>query len=186
MPSEKEEKKPEENTTQQEPTKEHPAYTPEKVLLSWKSSSRPFQKHSREYWVRFITIAAIFGVLLYIIEGIMPVLLLIAIVFLYYVLSTVEPEAVEYGITNKGIKVLDKLTEWPNIMRFWFTQRLNQDIVIFQTLTMPGRLELVVPSELKDKLKKIVLPYIPEEETPPTNFDKAADWVAKKLTETPK
>ncbi|KKQ93619.1 MAG: hypothetical protein UT19_C0009G0028 [Candidatus Woesebacteria bacterium GW2011_GWB1_39_10b] len=112
----------------------------------------------------------------------MPVVLLIALVFLFYILSTVEPETIEYAITNKGIKVADRRNDWEIFTRFWFTKRLNTDLLILETLAIPGRLELVINESDKEKTKKTLSLYIPEEEAAPTRMDKASDWVSKKLS----
>lgn len=177
-----------ENSAQEKPvpskeeTDTTPQYQAEKELFSWNAPARSFQKHSHEYWIKFMTIASIFAVILYIIEGLMPVLLIIALIFLYYVLSTVEPEPIRYSITNAGLKIGNSTTEWPYITQFWFSKRANDELIIFQTTYLPGRLELVSPAD-KEKLKKILLRYIPEEEKPPNRFDRAADWLSNKLTE---
>ena len=154
---------------------------PEKNLFSWKAPARPFKRRNRDFWVTVFAIAAIGGLILYIIEGIMPVILIIALVFLFYILSTVEPEPVEYSVTDKGIKIGDKRTDWGLLTRFWFSRRLESDLLIFEMTALPGRLELVISAKDKVAIKKAVSGYIPEEEAPPVNLDKAANWFSKKL-----
>ncbi|MCH7641558.1 hypothetical protein IID22_05180 [Patescibacteria group bacterium] len=154
---------------------------PEKSLFSWRAQGRPFKRRNRDFWVSVFAIAAIGSLILYIIEGVMPVILIIALVFLFYILSTVEPEPVEYSITNKGVKIGGKRTDWVLLTRFWFSRRLESDLLVFEMISLPGRLELVISGKDKAAIKKTVLGYIPEEEAPPTNMDKAADWFSKKL-----
>src|SRR3989304_8957067 len=98
---------------------------PEKDLFSWHAPARPFKRRDREFWVSVIAIAAVVGFIFYIIEGIMPVLLLISLVFLFYILSTVPPEQIEYKVTSWGVKIADKRTDWEAISRFWFSKRLD-------------------------------------------------------------
>src|SRR3989344_2388837 len=83
-------------------------FEPEKDLHSWKAPSRPFKKRGREFWVTVLSIAALLAFVLFLAEGVMPVILIISLVFLFYVLSTVTPEEIEYKITNRGVKVADK------------------------------------------------------------------------------
>src|SRR3972149_8400337 len=85
---------------------------PERELISWKAAARPFKRRDRRFYVTVFAMAGIAGAVLFAIEGVMPVVLIIALVFLFYVLSTVEPEEIEYVITNKGVKVAGKKTEW--------------------------------------------------------------------------
>ena len=72
----------------------------EKVLFSWKAPMRPFKARDREFWITTIVIAVIFGFILFLIEGVMPVILIVSIIFLYYVLSTVKPEEIGYAMLH--------------------------------------------------------------------------------------
>jgi hypothetical protein len=102
-------------------------------------------------------------------------------VFLYYVLSTVQPEEIEYKITTKGIKIGGKLTQWQYMNRYWFTDRFDNELMIVDTALLPGRIEYVIHPEVKEQLKKEVSAYIPYEEVPPGALDKVTNWFATKL-----
>jgi len=153
----------------------------EKELVSWVAPARPFKKRTRQFYVTLISIAAITALVFFLIEGIVPAVLIVALVFLFYVLSTVEPDNIEYKLTNRGIKIAGKSTPWNFMFRFWFTKRFDSELLVIETARIPGRLELVVSSQVKDKLKENLLRYLDEEETPPTFVDKAAGWFSKKL-----
>jgi hypothetical protein len=154
---------------------------PEKMLFSWMEAARPFKKRDRDFWVTIIVIVSISGLILFLVEGFMPVILIISIVFLYYILNTVEPGSIEYKITNKGVKVAEKINDWSTLNRFWFTRRFNNDLLVFEANTLGGRLELVINPRDKDKIRKELSKYLVEEEVPPSGFDKAANWFSKKL-----
>jgi hypothetical protein len=154
---------------------------PEKTLFSWKAPLRPFKRRDREFWVTVIVITVIFGVILFLIEGAMPVILIISVVFLFYVLSTVEPEEIEYGITNRGVKIVNKTTSWDFLTRYWFSKRYNSKLLIFEMTSIPGRLEVVIHEKDKNSLKKHLNKYVVEEEVPPSSLDKTANWLSKKF-----
>jgi hypothetical protein len=154
---------------------------PERELFGWVAPARPFKRRDREFWVTVISIAAITGIILFLIEGIMPVILIISIIFLFYVLATVEPENIEYKITNKGVKIAGKRTDWADIRRFWFSARFNSQLLIFEIVKLPGRLELVIDNKEKEKARKVLKDYVLEEELPPSGLDRAANWFSKKL-----
>lgn len=154
---------------------------PEKDLLTWTAPARPFKRRDREFYLTLIAIAGIIGLVLFLIEGFMPVILIVSLVFLFYVLSTVEPENIEYKITNKGIKIVDKRTDWGLMNRFWFSRRLDNELLIVETLGLPGRMELVINPGDKEEIRKALSAYLIEEEAPPSFLDKAANWFAKKL-----
>jgi hypothetical protein len=102
---------------------------------------------------------------------------------LFYVLSTVPPENVEHKITNKGIKIAGKETGWQNMIRFCFSTKLGSDVLVFDTTTLYGRMELVISPELKESLKREISAYVPYEEMPPLLVDKIVGWIANKLPE---
>jgi len=154
---------------------------PEKDLLTWEAPARPFKRRDRQFYVTLFAIAGIVALVLFFIEGFMPVVLIVSLVFLFYVMNTVEPGHVEYKLTNKGVKVAGKKTEWSVMTRFWFMQRFNSELIVFETLVLPGRLEIVLKDGIKEEVKKTVSAYLPEEEVPPSALDKAANWFARKL-----
>jgi hypothetical protein len=154
---------------------------PEKDLVVWVTASRPFKRRNREFYVSVISIATVAGLVLFLVDGFLPVMLIISLVFLFYVLSTVEPENIEYKITSYGIKVAGSLTPWNAMYRFWFTRRFESDLLVIQTFSLPGRLELVIPTEKKKEAEEALKKYITHEEAPPTFMDKSANWFAKKM-----
>jgi hypothetical protein len=153
----------------------------EKSIFSWTAPLRPFKRRSRDFWVTVISITSIFSFILFLVEGIMPVILIISLIFLFYVLFTVEPEKIEYSITNKGIKIADKETRMENFNRFWFAQRLDSEVLVLEMFSLPGRLELVINPKDKDKIRKTLLKFIIEEEATPSKLDRATEWFANKL-----
>lgn len=154
---------------------------PEKDLVTWTAPSRPFKKADREYYITIIATAAIVGLVLFLVEGWMPVVLLISIIFLFYVMTTVEPENIEYKITTAGIKMAGGLTEWSCLVRFWVSRRFDHELLVFESLNIPGRMELVISPEVKEEITKAIIKYIPEEEASPSYLDKAAGWLARKI-----
>ncbi|HJY98570.1 MAG TPA: hypothetical protein VJ227_02555 [Patescibacteria group bacterium] len=154
---------------------------PERDLVVWTAPARPFKRRDRQFYVTVFAMAGIVGLVLFFAEGVMPVILIISLVFLYYVLSTVEPEDIEYKVTSKGIKVMGKLTAWHLLTRFWFSKRFDADLLVFESLTIPGRIEFVIKPDLKESLKKEISAYIPFEEVPASGLDRATDWFAKIL-----
>lgn len=154
---------------------------PEKVLYKWKAPSRPFKKRDREFWVTVISIAGVAGFILFLVEGIMPVMLIISLIFLFYILTTVEPEEVEYAITDRGIKITDTRTSWDDVTRFWFTSRFKNRLLVFETFSLVGRMELVIDKKNEKDLKKVISKYVLEEKSAPSGLDRASDFFAKKL-----
>jgi len=154
---------------------------PERDLVAWSAFARPFKRRTRQFYVTAIAIASVVGLILFLAEGIMPVVLLIALIFLFYVMNTVEPQVVDYKITTRGISMAGKKVDWNLLGRFWFTKRASDELLIIETANFPGRMEFVIKEENKEEIKKALSSYLPEEEIPPSALDKAAAWVSKKL-----
>ena len=153
----------------------------EKDLYTWKAAVRPFKKRDREFWVTSVAIAGVVGLVLFLVEGFMPVLLVISVAFLFYVISTVPPEDTQYKITNLGIKVGGRLTSWDVMSRFWFIKRFDSDLLIIETFVLPGRMEYVMDPDKKLEIKDVLLKYIPFEEVPASGLDRAAKWFSGKM-----
>ena len=175
MPNESENIKKEEG-------EEKPRFEPEKDFVIWSAPVRSFKKRGREFYVTVFAMAALVGLILFVVEGIMPVILIAALLFLFYVLSTVEPEVVTYKITNKGIRIGDRLTEWDFVIRFWFSQKGEEEVLVVETFGLSGRMEILIEVAKKEEIRKTLLNYAPEEKAPATNFDKAAGWISKKIS----
>lgn len=153
----------------------------EKDLVTWTAPARPFKRRDRQFFVTLIGMAGVAGLVLFLIEGFLPVLLIVSLVFLFYVMATVEPQNLEYKITNKGIKIDGRLTDWNMMGRFWFTKRLDSELLVIETRVLPNRLELVIGTDVKEKIKKVLTDYLIHEELPPSNIDKAVNWFSKKM-----
>ncbi len=156
---------------------------PERDLVTWTAPARPFKRYGRKFYVTIFSFVGIISIILFIAEGAIPVVLLVSLIFLFYVLSTVSPENIEYKITNKGVKIAGKETPWQNIIRFCFLSKTGGEVLVFDAATFPGRIELVINPEDKDRLKKEISAYTPYEEIKPSFLDKIVDWVVKKLPE---
>lgn len=154
---------------------------PERDLVVWKAPARPFKRRDRKFYVTVIAIAGLVCLILFLAEGWIPVVLLVSLVFLFYVMSTVEPEVIEYKVTTRGIGMAGKKVEWNLLGRFWFSKRLENELLIVETANFPGRMEFVVMPENKEEIRKALSSYLLEEEIPPSALDKAANWFSKKL-----
>lgn len=153
----------------------------EEVLFSWSAPVRPFKKRNKEFFTTILSIAFLVGLILFFIEGILPVIVVGALVFLVYVFSTVEPETVEHKITNLGIDFAGTKKEWPDLKRFWFTQRFGIDLLKVEAKEGLTRIEMVIDSGDKDRIEKLLEKHLPYEEAAPNFLDKAAIWLSKKV-----
>lgn len=153
----------------------------ERDLITWTGPSRPFKKRNKEFYITIISMATVVGFILFLVDGWLPVVLLISLVFLFYIMSTVPPEDIEYKITNKGVKVAGRLTEWSVMGRFWFTRRFDNELLVIETFRVPGRLEIVIEAGKREEIKREISKYLTHEEIAPGVLDKATLWFSRKL-----
>lgn len=154
----------------------------EKELVSWTAPARPFKRRTRQFYVTLFAIAGLMALLLIFMSEFLPILLIISLVFLYYVMSTVEPENVSYIITSKGIKIAEQRIDWINLGRFWFTKRFDTDLLVVEAANLTGRIELVLGANLKDSVKSVLEEYLVYEDVPPSIIDKASALVSQRLS----
>lgn len=168
------------NQTQATPQNSPPSRS-EKVLFSWSAPERPFKRRTREFWVSVSAIAAIVSLILFLIEGPVSVILVISIIFLFYMLSTVEPKVIKYEITNYSINIAESKNDISMFIRYWFDKRFDVDILVLETTTIPGRLELVINPSDKKAIKKALDKFFEEGEAVQDNIDAAAGWLSGKI-----
>lgn len=149
--------------------------------VAWTAEARPFMTRSKDFWIRLLSVSFLVAVILFIIEGPMPVILMSALIFLFWTLTTVKPDQVEFSITQRGIYFAGKLTPFEQMGRFWFAARPGAEVVVIELFRLPGRLELVVPPEKKDEILSVLEKYLPHEEVAPNILDKTANWASRYL-----
>jgi len=161
-----------------------------KILYIWKAPSRPFKKRNKEFWTTILSILFLMALILFFVKEWFLIAAIISITFVYYVLSTVEPEEIECKITNRGIVYAAETYPWEAIDQFWFGYKYGQRTLNFKIRSgLVAHLCLLVGKGEEDKIKQILLKYLIEDEPPPSFLDKAAAWLQKKIpleTETAK
>lgn len=161
-------------------------YQEEKELLSWRAVQRPYQVKSKEFYSTVVVLAILVGIIFFFIEGIMPVLVVAAILFAVLVSSRTPPVEVENVITDKGVGVgKDKFT-WDELLMFWTASQGGVKVVNFITARRwPRQLILVLPAGdervTEDKVRQILLKYLPMQQLPPSTLDKMVRWIGEKI-----
>jgi hypothetical protein len=154
---------------------------PEKVLLEWDAPVRSYKKRSRQFWTTAFTMAFLVGMIMFFVEGWMPVAVIIAFIFLVYVMSSVPPEEVHLQVTTRGLKIGESRYLWEEMVQFWFSEKWGQSLVNVVITRLPWRLVFLLGSVKKEELKGIFVKYLPYEEVKPTWIDRASTWLGKKL-----
>ncbi|MFA5532324.1 MAG: hypothetical protein WDA13_01885 [Candidatus Shapirobacteria bacterium] len=154
----------------------------EKTKIEWEAPERAFQKRDKDFWVTAIAILILVSVILVFVKEFFLIIALVSILFLYYVMSTIEPGNIKYKITNRAIYFGEPNYEWDLLTRFWFKKSLSSEMIHFETkLRFPRQVSLVINKEDKEKIKEIVLKKLPMVEYSPNFIDKLTKWFADRL-----
>lgn len=159
--------------------------TEERVLLSWSSLEKPFQERTKDFYSTVLVLAVLVGIVLFFIEGIMPVLVIAAIVFFLFISNKSRPEMTEHVFTNQGVTSAGQKYSWSELIVFWTEKSRDLDIIhILTTRRWPARLILIGPSEGKvtiREIKEVLLAHLPYEQPVPGTVDKAMKWFSEKV-----
>jgi len=153
-----------------------------KTLLKWTAPVRPFKKRDREYYTTIAAIVFLLAVILLFLKEWLLIAVMVALMFVAYVLATVAPESVEHEINTRGIMTGGKLYKWEDMLRFWFTKKWHDTILHLDTkLKFPGRLMLLLSDQDEAKVKALIQPKV-QYEVPETTFmDRSAKWLSDKI-----
>ena len=151
------------------------------VILTWISPSRPFKKRDRQYYTTVSAIIFLVSLILFFAGQFLPIAVVISVGFLAYVLSSVPPHDAHVELSTYGIEIEKTLYYWEEMGRFWFDTKYDQDLLQIEVARFPGRIILVIKSELKDDLRKILSEVLLEEKPADTFYDKAAKWLQDKI-----
>jgi len=153
-----------------------------KDLFSWKSLNRPMWSYSRDVFTTFAVIALLLSFIVAFIQEFLLIVVVWAAYFLFYALSKVPPVEVEHKITTEGVVSMDKSYLWSELGPFWFTEKGDQTVLHILHSNIFGQLILLVDKKDKEKIRDILVEFLPYIETPQkSTTDKLADWFGKKF-----
>lgn len=155
---------------------------PLKTLLEWKAPIRPFKKRDREYFTTIGAIVFLLAVILLFLKEWLLIAVIVALMFVAYVLATVQPENVDHKITNRGIVSGGKNYNWNELLRFWFSEKWGQKILQVETIArFPKRLIMLLGEVEQKKVSSILSDYLLFEEPEKTWVDNASDWLSRRI-----
>src|SRR3989338_7023294 len=123
-----------------------------KTIVSWKSPVHIYKERSRKYFTQ-VAMYALVAMLASIAFGeIMLVGVIIAVVFVVYVLATAIPETVEHRVNNMGIITGEKVYLWEDLDSFWFDKKTETRLLVVQTyLRFPTRVIIILTEKIADR-----------------------------------
>ncbi len=153
------------------------------LLWEWEAAERPFTPLNREVFSTILAGVFLLAVILFFIEGVMPVVMLASFVFLWYVLGTVKPGNTIHRLLTWGIETNGKIYPWEMMRRFWIEgQGENRMLVVELTQIWPRHLRVMIDNEETEAvLREVMLELLVEDEPAPNWVDKGAKWLEKRV-----
>ena len=169
--------------TKEELDAKHLSALDSKAIISWKSPVRVFKARSRKYFVKIAMFAAIFILAAIAFGEYFLVGVILALVFVAYVLALAAPDVIEHKITNMGIVSGGKAFLWEELESFWFDKKSDDRVLVVQTkLRFPGRLIIILTSVSDRTLLDLLEKHLHFHHGPVhTLFDKWAFWLQERV-----
>lgn len=153
------------------------------LMFEWEAFDRPFKALNKETFSTVLAGVFLLGVILFFIDGPIPVIMLASFVFLWYVLGTVKPGKTVHRVWTWGIETSGKMYVWELMRRFWIEGKGDNRMVVIELLQLwPRHLRLVIDSDKTEaELREILLELLVEDEPKPNWVDKGAKWLEKRI-----
>ena len=153
----------------------------EQVLLSWKANDRPYKVWSKDFYSTVIVIAFLVSIFLFFIEGVMPVLVVWAVVFMIWAVNRAKPRVIDYSISNWGIKHDGTVYYWQEMTNFWIEDKWGSKLVRILLSKMPFQLVLLIDPKDEEKIKDLILKQVVYQMPKPTWSDNLIKWFGEKI-----
>lgn len=154
----------------------------EKILLTWRSPERLYKARGKEFYSTVVVLAFLVGVILFFIEGIMPVLVVLAIVFVVWVTSKTPPVEAEHQLTSWGIRTAGKLYRFSEMVVFWVEEKWGKSVLRILLSSFPGQLILLINKEEEEKIKRTLADNkVTMQKPEPSWTDNAVKWLGEKI-----
>ncbi len=154
---------------------------PEQLVIQWVAPSRPFKMRDRKFLTTILVIALLFGLILLFSQQYVAIAVVLAATFFFYALSVFPPQDLVHKITTFGIRIENEFYQWEEFGRFWFAQKFGQDVVHIELGRYPGRVSLLLGEIPMEDMRAILQEVLLEEKPEPTQLEKMAAWLQKKI-----
>lgn len=154
---------------------------PEEVLIEWQAPSRPFKQRNRQYFTTIGVICLLIAMILFFAGQMLPVAVIAAVFFVYYVLNSTPPGMVNHKFTTYGIRIENNLYYWDEMGRFWLTEKFGQPLLHIEVDRFPNRLTILIGDLDKGDVTEFLSELLLNQQPPPTTYEKAAQWLQNKL-----
>ena len=153
----------------------------EKIIFEWESYERPHKVWTKEFYSSVIVIAFLVSVILFFIEGVMPVFVVWALVFMMWAMSRTEPLITKNTMTTWGIRSVNKFYDFAKMGNFWMETKWGTRLLRVNLVESPWHVVFVINKEGEEKIKEEMSKVVPFMEPEPTVMDRMVKWLGEKI-----
>jgi hypothetical protein len=153
----------------------------EKVLLEFEAYDRPHKVWTKEFYSSVIVIAFLVSIILYFIEGMMPVLVIWALVFMLWAMAKTEPKMVKVSFTSWGLRATEKIYRYEEMVNFWFETKWGSRLMRINLSGIPWHLVVVIDPQKEEEIKALIGKGVVYLEPETTWIDRVIKWVGEKM-----
>ena len=151
------------------------------TIFEWKSPGRPFKQRTKQYFLTAILMMLLIEIILFLFSEYLLMVVVASLVFIAFALSSTPPKEFNFRLSTEGIQIEDSFFLWKELYDFYFIKKDNTETLHVRTEAyFPGELTITFHPQDREKIKKIILAYLPfREYVKPTFIEKAAEWLIK-------
>ena len=149
--------------------------------MEWESYERPHKVWTKEFYSSVIVIAFLVSVILFFIEGVMPVFVVWALVFMMWAMNRTEPLKTKNTMTTWGLRSVNKFYDYQKMSNFWLETKWGTRLLRINLFESPWHVVFVISKEIEEKLKNDMSKVVPFMESEPTAMDKFTKWLGEKV-----
>lgn len=149
--------------------------------MEFEAYDRPHKVWTKEFYSSVIVIAFLVSVILYFIEGMMPVVVIWALVFMLWAMAKTEPKLVKTAVTSWGLKSADKIYRYEDMTNFWFETKWGSRLMRVNLNGLPWHLVVVIDPKKEEEIKKAMVGGVIYLEPETTWVDRTLKWVGEKM-----
>ncbi len=149
--------------------------------MEWESYERPHKVWTKEFYSSVIVIAFLVSVILFFIEGVMPVFVVWALVFMMWAMNRTEPLKTKNTMTTWGLRSVNKFYDYQKMSNFWLETKWGTRLLRINLFESPWHVVFVISKEIEEKLKSDMSKVVPFMEPEPTAMDKFTKWLGEKV-----
>lgn len=163
------------------------AFTPINIddpqtLLKWSAPLRAYKKRKAGVMRFYIALSLVLSALVFLFGDKILILLIWAVMFLFYILTITPPPIIENKITKFGIDTNGNTIRWDFLSHFYFIRKFDYTVlVVVSVAPYYYHMYLVLPNdEAKTRVIQILSEHVVYQENPrKTSMDKIVEWFGK-------